>query len=134
MSLRTICFTINSYHQAVEIITICKNYKIVPVLLIKYHLINGLGIDWFHELKNMLEQKFNSEDFKTYVDAKKNCGLFFSLVEQKINFISIKANKGVLKKLEQISKLNKVLINPDFSVVDLSKIKNIKTKLNKLYN
>ena len=134
MKLRKSCFTVNSYNQAVEIITISKKNKIIPILFIKYYLINGLGIDWLRELINILLDKFKSKDFKTYVDAKKNYGLFISLVEQRINFISVQANQETLKRLKQIAKLNKVLINPTFSVVDLSKSKNIDAKLKKLFN
>ena len=134
MKLRKSCFAVNSYNQAVEIITISKKNKIMPILFIKYYLINGLGIDWLKELINILRDKFKSKDFKTYVDAKKNYGLFIGLVEQKINFISVQANQETLKRLKQIAKLNKVLINPTFSVVDLSKSKNIDAKLKKLFN
>jgi len=129
VSLKNYCFTINSYHQAAEVITIFKKNKIVPVLYIKYYLINGLGMDWLNELKNMLLREFKSNDFKTYIDVRKNYGLFISLVEQKINFIKIQANQDILKRLGQIGKLNKVLINPNFSVIDLSKSKNLRTKL-----
>ena len=134
MKLKKPCFAVNSYNQAVEIITISKKNKIMPILFIKYYLINGLGIDWLNELINILQDKFKSKDFRTYVDAKKNYGLFISLVEQKINFISVQANQETLKRLKQIAKLNKVLINPTFSVVDLSKSKNIDVKLKKLFN
>ena len=134
MKLKKPCFAVNSYNQAVEIITISKKNKIMPILFIKYYLINGLGIDWLKELINILQDKFKSKDFKTYVDAKKNYGLFIGLVEQKINFISVQANQETLKRLKQIAKLNKVLINPTFSVVDLSKSKNIDAKLKKLFN
>ena len=134
MILKTNCFTINSYYQAIEIITICKENNIVPILFIKYYLINGLSIDWLDELINMLKDKFKPKDFKTYVEAKKDYGLFIDLVKQKINYISVQANQETLKRLRQIAQLNKVLINPDFSVVDLSKSKNISVKLRKLYN
>ena len=134
MSIKNYCFTINSYYQASEIITICKKNKIVPTLFIKYYIINGFGIDWLHELKNMIKNKFKSKDFKTYVEVKKDYGLFITLVEEKINYISVKANRETLIRLQQIAKLNKVLINPNFSVIDLSKSKNISAKLIKLYN
>ena len=134
MKLQPNCFTINSYYQAVEIIQICKKNKIVPVLFIKYYLINGLGIDWLNELKNILQKKFNLKDFQLFVEVKKNYGLFIGLVEQKIHYISVKANQETLKRLYQIAKLNKVVINPPFSVVDLTKSKNVKLKLKKLYN
>ena len=134
MKLKKPCFAVNSYNQAVEIITISKKKKKIPILFIKYYLINGLGIDWLKELINILQDKFKSKDFKTYVDTKKNYGLFISLVEQKINFISVQANQETLKRLKQIAKLNKVSVNPDFSVVDISKSKNVSTKLKKIYN
>ena len=134
MNLKNNCITINSYYQAAKIIKICKKNKIVPILFIKYYLINGLGIHWLHELINMLQKEFKPKDFKIYVEAKKNYGLFIDLVEQKINYISVQANQGTLKRLQQIARLNKVLINPNFSVVDLSKSKNISVKLIKLYN
>ena len=134
MNLKTYCFTINSFYQAIEIIKISKKNKIVPVLFIKYYLINGLGIDWLNELKNMLQDKFKSKDFQIFIETKKNYGLFIGLVEQKINYISVKANEETLKRLSQIAKLNKVVINPSFSVVDLTKSKKINLKLKKLYN
>ncbi len=134
MKLAKYCFTVNSYHQAVEIISISKKNKVVPVLLIKYFLINGLGVNWLTELKSMLENKFKPRDFKIFTDVKKNYGLFISLIEEKINFIAVKGNEETLKRLTQIAKLNKVVINPSFSVVDLSKSKNLNLKLKNIYS
>ena len=82
----------------------------------------------------MLENKFKPEDFKIFADVKKNYGLFISLVEKKINYIAVKGNKESIKRLVQIANLNKVTINPSFSVVDLSKSKNINLKLENIYN
>ena len=134
MRLKEYCFTINSYFQAVEIISISKKNKVVPILFIKYYLINGLGINWLSELKFMLKNKFSPKDFKILVDVKKNYGLFISLVEEKINYIAVKESEETIKRLTQIAKLNKVVINPSFSVVDLSKSKNISLKLKNIYN
>ena len=134
MSLKTNCLIINSYCQAVEIVKICKKDNIVPILFIKYYLINGLGIDWLYELIKMLQKEFKSEDFKIYVETKKNYGLFIALVEKKINFVNVQANHETMKRLRQIAKLNKVSVNPDFSVVDVAKSKNVRAKLKKLYN
>ena len=134
MNLKNNCITINSYYQAVEIIKFCKKNKIVPVLFIKYYLINGLGIDWLHALVKMLQKEFKSKDFRVFVETKKNYGLFIALVEKKINFINVQANHETMKRLRQIAKLNKVSVNPDFSVVDVAKSKNVRAKLKKLYN
>ena len=134
MGLKKYCFTANSYNQAVEIISISKKNKIVPILFIKYYLINGLSVSWLSELKSMLENRFKPKDFKLFVEVKKNYGLFISLVEEKINYIAVKGNKNSIERLTQIAKLNKVVINPSYSVVDLSKSKNINLKLKKIYN
>ena len=128
------CFTINNYFQAVEIIKISKINKIVPTLFINYFLAERLGVDWIHELHRILQVEFQSKNFKIYVDAKKNYGLFINLIEQKINYIKIQADTKTLTRLNQIAKLNKVLINPSFSIVNLSNYKNKSTKLKKLYN
>ena len=132
MQSKNYCFAFNSYAQAFEILTILKKKKVVPILFIQYHLINGLGINWINELINILHSDFESKDFKIYVEVKKNYGLFIGLVEHKIHFIKLQGSKETLKKLKEIDKANKVLINPDFSIIDLSKIKNIKKKLIKI--
>jgi hypothetical protein len=67
------------------------------------------------------------------VDCKKNYGLFINLVEQKIDYLKVDAKKETYKKLNQIAKKNKVLINPKFSVLDFSKIKNIDLKFKRSF-
>ena len=98
----------------------------------RYYLINGFGIDWIIQLKNMLLVKFKKKDFKISIDVKKNYALFISLVENKVDYINVKGNDEALKRLRQIAKLNNILINPDFSIIDLRNIKNIENKLKKL--
>ena len=71
----------------------------------------------------MLKMNKLSKNLEMYVDAKNNYGLYLTLVEKKIKFIKLKAGDKILKKLEEIALLNKVLINPGFSIVDLSKSK-----------
>ena len=131
MALKTNCFSINSFNQASEIISICREKNIVPILFIKYFLINGFGIHWLQELKRLLLTRFTSKNYKIYVDSKKNYGLFIDLVENQVNFVKVSADTETLKRLKQIAKLNKVLINPKFSVVDLSKTKNLQLKIEK---
>ena len=133
MSEEKYCIKFTSYQQTVDIIKILKQNKISPIFFIKYNLIDRFGIDWLNELREMLEKKYSRKDFKIYAEVKKNYGFFISLVEKKINYIKVRADEGTLKRLLQISKLNKVSINPDFSVVDISKSKNIINKLKKYY-
>ena len=66
--------------------------------------------------------------------SKKNYGLFIDLVEKKINYVNVQANSETIKRLQQIAKLNKVSVNPDFSIVDIARYKNVSAKLKKLYN
>ena len=131
MAFTTNCFSINSFNQASDIVSICREKNTVPILFIKYFLINGFGIHWLQELKRLLFTRFTSKNYKIYVDSKKNYGLFIDLVENQVSYIKVNANIETLKRLKQIAKLNKVLINPKFSIVDLSKIKNLHLKIEK---
>ena len=128
------CFTFHSYSQAVEIIKLCKKHKINPVLFIKFHLVNRLGIDWLEEFNDMLKKKFKNKLFLSFVDTKKDYGLFISLVEKKIDFIKVEGSHNTIKRLREIALLNKVLVNPNFSVIDLANSKNISSKIKKLTN
>ena len=96
-------------------------------------MINGLGTDWVKELNNLLEQKFSRKKFKVFVDCKKNYGLFINLVEQKIDYLKVDAEKETFKRLNQIAKKNKVSLNPKFNVLDFSKIKNIDLKMEEIF-
>ena len=126
------CLLINTYNQATEILNIYKNSKIIPIFYLKYNLINKLSVDWLLELTSMLNNHFGSKKFQTYVEVKKNYGLFISWVEKKINYLEVIADKEILIKLKSIAKVNKVLINPKFSILDLTNSKNIKMKLKNL--
>ena len=96
-------------------------------------MVNGFGSDWIKEFNNLLEKRFSKKKFKLFVDCKKNYGLFINLVEQKIDYLKIDAKKETYKRLNQIAKKNKVSLNPRFSVLDLSKIKNIDLKIERSF-
>ena len=132
MKLQRNCLSINTYFQALEILNIYKDSKIIPVFYFKYNLINKLSVNWLTELIDILESKFGKNKFKTYVNVKKNYGLFINLVEKKINYLEVQADQEVFTKLKSLAKVNKVLINPNFSILDLTKSKNIKKKIRDL--
>ncbi len=127
-------FAINSYEQAVNLIIICQKRKIFPIIYIKYFMINGFGPDWLREFNNLLQQKFTKKNFKLFVDCKKNYGLLINLVEQKIDYLKVDAKKETYQRLNQIAKKNKVSLNPNFSVLDLTSIKNIELKIKRNFN
>ena len=123
MKLKNYCFSFTNYNHTAEIIKTCNNKNIKPVLFINNKLISDLGIEWLNSLDVMLNTQKKLKNYKLYVDVKKNYGLFISLVEKGIDYIKIETSKKNIIKIKEIAKLNKVLINPQFSVVDPLKSK-----------
>ena len=123
MILKNYCFSFTNYNHTAEIIKNCNNKNIKPVLFINNKLISGLGAEWLNSLRTMLNTQKKLKNFKLYVDVKKNYGLFINLVEKRIDYIKIETSKENINKIKEIAKLNKVLINPRFSIVDPLKSK-----------
>ena len=131
MLLKKYSFAVNSYNQALEIIIICQREKFFPIIFIKYFMINGLGTNWLKNLIKLLENKISNKKFDIFVDCKKNYGLCTSLIDLKIKYLKVETNRDMIKKLEQIAKKNKVLLNPKISIMDLTNIKNLEYKIKK---
>ena len=125
------CFYINTVHQALEILKIFQTRKISPTFFIKYYLINGFGLDWILEFRNLLLKKYKKKDFKFIIDCRSNYALFICLVQQKFDFLSVKADSKTLSRLKHIAKKNNVTVNPKISIINLSNIKDIQLKVNK---
>ena len=123
MTSKNYCFSFTNYNHTAEIIKTCNDKNIKPVLFINNKLISDLGIEWLNSLDVMLNTQKKLKNYKLYVDVKKNYGLFISLVEKGIDYIKIETSKENISKIKEIAKLNKVLINPQFSVVDPLKSK-----------
>ena len=58
--------------------------------------------------------------------------MFINLVEEKIDYLEVKSEDEMLTNLKSIAQVNKVLINPNFSILDLTKSKNIKIQIKNL--
>ena len=125
------CFKINTIHQALKILPICQDNKIIPVVFIQFYIINGFGPNWIIEFRNLLLKKFSKNTFKLFVDCRINYGLFINLVHNKIDYLKVSGDKDTLLRLTQIAKKNKISINPQITVIDITKIKNIETKIKK---
>jgi hypothetical protein len=126
-------FNINNINQAIETIIICKKNKMLPIICIKFFLIDGFGPDWIKELRNLLLKKFNKKDFKILVNCRKNYGLFINLVQQKIDFLQVNADPNTLFRLKNIANKNKVTVNPKINIINLANINKIKSKIQKIY-
>ena len=72
-----------------------------------------------------------SKNFKIGIEHEKF--LFNSSDNKRIDYLKLKANSNVLLKIENITKKNRVLLNPSFNIVDCRNRKNINLKFKKLY-
>jgi len=126
---KKICFAVSTLTQIESLIEFRKPKFKTSIIFIKYFLIKGFGVEWLRSLINYISKKYKTHNIKFFVDSGYDQGLSILLMQEKIDYIKLKNNNVVLNKINQIAKKNKVLLNPIFDVVDLTKIKNIQKKL-----
>ena len=126
---KTYCFSINSYNQFQQLIHYNDNKKRVLIIYIKYYLIKGFGLNWLNILIKMIKENYSNYNIKFFIDSGNDHGLSVLVMKENIQYIKLRANSIILNKINQISKKNKVLLNPNFNVVDFSKFKKIRQKL-----
>ena len=124
-----ICFAVSTLNQIESLIELRKSKYNTSTIFIKHFLIKGFGTTWLRSLINFAKNKYKTHNIKFFVDSGYDQALSVLLTNENIDYIKLKKNKIVLKKINQIAKKNKVLLNPSFDVVDLTKIKNIQKKL-----
>ena len=129
MKIKNICFAVNTIDQAKKVIDVSKKHNFKPIFFIKYYLVQGFGVDWVNAFSTLLKANFSKNAFELYVDADKDYGLSIDLINNNIDYVKLKSNTVIIKKIAQISKKNKVLLNPSFHIVDLTNIKNIRVKI-----
>jgi hypothetical protein len=124
-----ICFAVNTLKQAEETIQEANKNNIKPIIFIKYYIVKGFGVDWIKTLQLLLASSFTQSSFELYVDANTDYGLSIELISIKIRYIKLRCNHNIIKKINQIAKKNRVILNPSFRIVELSNIKNISRKI-----
>ena len=134
MSKKLFAFTISKLDQAEEIILETKIYKIKPVLHFKYYILSGFGPEYVLILKKMLISKFGKSSFKLFIDCGFDSSLSIRMALKKIEYIKLRGNTIILKKIRDITNKNRVLLNPSFNIVDCRNIKNINLKIKKIYS
>ena len=72
---------------------------------------------------------FSNKSFKIFVDCNNNFSLATQLIGEQIHYLKLKADPLTLKKINDIAKKNRVLLNPKIRIVDLSNIKKISKKI-----
>ena len=74
----------------------------------------------------MVKKNYSQQNIKFFVDAGNDYGLSILMLRENIDYLKLRSNKIILNKINQIAKKNKVLLNPNFNIVDVTKIKNYK--------
>ena len=126
---KKICFAVSTLTQIEILIEFRKSKYKTSIIFIKYFLIKGFGIEWLRALIKHIKNKYKTHNIKFFVDSGYDQGLSILLSRENIDYLKLRNNKIVLNKINQILKKNKVLLNPTFNIVDLTKIKNIQKKL-----
>ena len=122
--LKKKCFSIDTYLQFQKLIEFKNNKRKIFIIFIKNNLIKGFGTIWLNQFIKLIKKNYSEYNIKFYVDAGRDQGLSLLILNENIDYLKIKTNKIILNKIRQIAKKNKVLLNPNFDVVDVSKIKN----------
>lgn len=112
------CFSIATYNQVEHLITARHKKNNSTIIHIKNHLIKGFGIEWLKTMQRLIKKINKNHNITYYVDSGYDYGLSILLIRENIKYIKLKANKIILKKIDNICKKNKVLLNPDFNIVD----------------
>ena len=116
-------YSVTTFSEIKEIIDLKKNSKNKIIFFLNDVLVNRFGIDWLKTFIKLTDKIKFKNKVEFYVDCGKNYGLCILVIEEKVNYIKIKSNSTILKKIDQIAKKNKVLLNPNFDIVDFSKYK-----------
>ena len=133
MNKKLDAFTINTLKQAEDIILETKIYKIKPILHFKNYILKGFGSEFVLTFQKILISRFGKSSFKIFADCGFDNGLGIRMSIQKIDYIKLRGNLVILKKVRDIAHKNRVLLNPSFNIVDCRSLKNINLKLRKLY-
>ena len=126
-------FTVNTLDQAVDIIWENKKYKKKTIIHLRYYLVKGFGSEFVLTFQKMLISKCGKSNFQLFVDCGFDNSLSIRMAIKKIEYIKLRGNLLILKKIKDITNKNRVLLNPSFNIVDCRNIKNINLKIKKLY-
>ncbi len=110
-------FAISSYNQFETFINKKNNKKII-ILYFKNYLIKGLGVEWLHTFINLIKKNYKEYNIKFYVDCGNDFGLSLQIIKENVDYLKLRSNRIILNKISQIAKKNKVVLNPNFDVVD----------------
>ncbi len=134
MKKKLVAFNINTLEEAKGIILETKIYKIKPILYFKYYMLSGFGAEYVLNFQKILISKFGKSSFKLFIDCGFDSSLCIRMAIKKIEYLKLRGNSIILKKIRDITDKNRVLLNPSFNIVDCRNIKNINLKIKKIYS
>ena len=109
-------------------------YKDGFIYNVFYYFLIGLGVEFILNFRDILRSKFGKSSFKLFIDCGFDSSLSIRMAIKKIEYIKLRGNAIILKKIRDIADKNRVLLNPSFNIVDCRNIKNINLKLKKIYS
>ena len=118
------CFLIHSLIELENLLQHKKDKRKFLIIFLSNYIVRGFGVDWLNSFLKLVKKKYSSYNIKFYVDAGRDYGLSLLILREDIDYLKINTNKVIMSKIKQIAKQNKVLLNPAFNIVDLSRIKN----------
>ena len=98
---------------------IFKSYDRDNVRFKKIYLVsnkNCYSILTYSQLDELINKEHKNHKIQFYVDCGYDFGLSITLIRNNIDFIKLKSNKIILKKIESIAKQNNVVLNPVFNI------------------
>ncbi len=119
------CFDLSTFKEIDNLVNTRKLSNKETIIFVKNFIIIGLGVEWLKTIKRLIKNKHNNHKINFYVDCGHDYGLSIMLIKNEIKYIKLKSNKAIIKKINQIAKKNKVLLNPTFNIVKASKYENI---------
>ncbi len=119
------CFELSTFKEIDKLVNTRKLSNEETIIFVKNFIIKGFGVDWLKAIKKLIKNKHNNHKINFYVDSGYDYGLSIMLIRNNVKYIKLKSNKTIIKKINQIAKKNKVLLNPTFDIVKASKYKNI---------
>jgi len=123
-NLNKLGFCVYSYYQARDIINILNNFNIKPFIIFNHNIVDKLGIVWIKEVYKLLTKDFGKKNLRIVLDCKKNPALAISCIRYGFSYIIFDGNNILQRKIQNIGKKNKVVINPDIKIFNLKNIKN----------
>ena len=100
------CFSIKTYFEFEKLIKFKKNKKKILIIFLENYLVVGLGIDWIKAIIKLIKKNYSEYNIKFFIDSGNDHGLSILILKENIDYIKLKSNKVILKKINQIAKKN----------------------------